>query len=132
MSATCHWHCWLYIAYWERACKTLSKQHVADVRPNVHSACVFVFSVQITVKNNIPANAWPSLFEGLSIHWHGFSMKGYAWMDGTKYVSQCPIERGSSFTYKFQVRLPVNLWQHHGGQHGCLSTAVADRVSMPI
>lgn len=58
---------------------------------------------QITVKNNI-AEDWPNLFEGISIHYHGFSLKGFAWMDGTKYVSQCPIARGTSFTYKFQVR----------------------------
>jgi len=64
---------------------------------------------QITVNNNIPEDAWPSLFEGISIHWHGFSMKGFAWMDGTKYIAQCPIQRGKAFTYKFQVR-PAKLW----------------------
>lgn len=60
---------------------------------------------QVAVKNSIDKNAWPSLYEGISIHWHGFSLKGFAWMDGTKYVAQCPITPGSSFTYKFQVRL---------------------------
>jgi hypothetical protein len=31
-------------------------------------------------------------------------------MDGTKYVAQCPIARGSSFTYKFQVRGGICRW----------------------
>jgi hypothetical protein len=31
------------------------------------------------------------------------SLRGNPWMDGTKYVSQCPIPAKSSFTYKFQA-----------------------------
>jgi hypothetical protein len=49
-------------------------------------------------------------------------MKGYAWMDGTKYVSQCPVERGSSFTYKFQVRLILKLWQQSRASFVLIST----------
>lgn len=63
--------------------------------------------LQVTVKNNIDLNAWPHYYEGISIHWHGLSLKGFAWMDGTKYVTQCPIASGSSFTYKFQVRMEL-------------------------
>ncbi len=38
-----------------------------------------------------------------SIHWHGFKMKTYNWYDGVAHVSQCPIKRGSSFTYRFKA-----------------------------
>lgn len=43
-------------------------------------------------------------------------------MDGTKYVSQCPVERGSSFTYKFQVRLILKLWQQSRASFVLIST----------
>ena len=59
-------------------------------------------SPQITVRNNIPED-WPSTSNGISIHWHGFSMRNFSWYDGTSYVAQCPIPRGSSFTYRFQA-----------------------------
>lgn len=31
------------------------------------------------------------------------SLRGQQWMDGTKFVAQCPIQAGASFTYKFQA-----------------------------
>ena len=58
--------------------------------------------LQITVKNNLPSD-WPTTSDGVSIHWHGFQLKGSPFMDGTAYVSQCPIPTGSSFTYRFRV-----------------------------
>ncbi len=30
-------------------------------------------------------------------------MRNFSWYDGTSYVAQCPIPRGSSFTYRFQA-----------------------------
>jgi L-ascorbate oxidase len=70
--------------------------------------------VEVVVTNNIPAD-WPSVSKGISIHYHGFSMKGHAWMDGSKFISQCPIPAGSSFTYKFQVNeMPgTYFWHDH-------------------
>jgi hypothetical protein len=86
--------------------------------PLIHTALVPLFVIcrpyllsqlQVAVKNNIDPNAWPHYYEGISVHWHGLSLKGFAWMDGTKYVTQCPITPGSSFTYKFQVRVGLVL-----------------------
>lgn len=69
--------------------------------------------VEVNVINSIDASAWPSLFEGISIHWHGFSMKGFPWMDGVKYTSQCPIKPGTSFCYKFKVdEMPGTYFYH--------------------
>ena len=41
--------------------------------------------------------------EGITIHWHGFDMKGVQWYDGVGYLTQCPIPSGANFTYRFQV-----------------------------
>lgn len=57
---------------------------------------------QVTVYNNIPAD-WPLVSEGISVHWHGFSMNGVPWYDGVGYLAQCPIKPGANFTYRFQV-----------------------------
>lgn len=50
----------------------------------------------------MPAD-FPSVADGVSIHWHGFSMRGYEWYDGTGRITQCPIAPGTNFTYYFQV-----------------------------
>ena len=64
----------------------------------------FVDCLQVTLYNNIPAD-WPLVSEGISIHWHGFSMNGVPWYDGVGYLAQCPIKSGTNFTYRFQVSL---------------------------
>ena len=58
--------------------------------------------MQVNVINNIPAD-FPSAADGISIHWHGFSMRGNEWYDGTGHIAQCPILPGANFTYYFQV-----------------------------
>jgi len=58
--------------------------------------------MQVNVINDIPAD-FPSAADGISIHWHGFSMRGNEWYDGTGHIAQCPILPGASFTYYFQV-----------------------------
>ena len=52
--------------------------------------------------NNLPST-WPLVSEGISVHWHGFSMNGAEWYDGVGYLAQCPIQAGTNFTYRFQV-----------------------------
>jgi FtsP/CotA-like multicopper oxidase with cupredoxin domain len=41
--------------------------------------------------------------EGLSIHWHGISMRGANNMDGATGVTQATIEDGESMTYDFSI-----------------------------
>jgi FtsP/CotA-like multicopper oxidase with cupredoxin domain len=71
---------------------------------------------QVVVANNLPSD-YPLVSEGISIHWHGFSMGGAAWYDGVGYLAQCPIRAGTNFTYRFQARgclvsrAPVRLGQ---------------------
>lgn len=41
--------------------------------------------------------------EGVVIHWHGIRQLGTPWADGTASISQCPINPGQTFTYRFVV-----------------------------
>jgi hypothetical protein len=50
----------------------------------------------VKLKNNLPT-------EGVSIHWHGIRQRGTPFYDGSAFVSQCPINPGETFTYKFVV-----------------------------
>ena len=61
-------------------------------------------TAQVVVYNNIPDD-WPLMSEGITIHWHGFDMKGVQWYDGVGYLTQCPIPSGGNFTYRFQVSI---------------------------
>ncbi|XP_074657371.1 uncharacterized protein LOC141910578 [Tubulanus polymorphus] len=39
--------------------------------------------------------------ENVAIHWHGIHQIDTPWMDGTAFVTQCPILPGQEFTYRF-------------------------------
>jgi FtsP/CotA-like multicopper oxidase with cupredoxin domain len=50
---------------------------------------------------------------GLSIHWHGFEMKGHQPYDGVTGVTMCPIPAGTTFVYNFTVdEVPGTYWWH--------------------
>ncbi|KAH8690199.1 multicopper oxidase-domain-containing protein [Talaromyces proteolyticus] len=56
--------------------------------------------------------------EGISIHWHGLSMKGTIEMDGVVGVSQCAIGPFESYTYRFRIETNQfgTFWYHaHSG-----------------
>lgn len=53
-------------------------------------------TVEVHVTNHIPT-------EGISFHWHGIHQRGTPYYDGAVYVSQCPINPGETFTYRFKV-----------------------------
>lgn len=53
-------------------------------------------TVVVQVTNHIPT-------EGVSFHWHGIHQRGTPYYDGAAYVSQCPINPGETFTYRFKV-----------------------------
>ncbi|XP_022929401.1 laccase-11-like [Cucurbita moschata] len=49
----------------------------------------------------------------MSIHWHGLKQYRNGWADGPAYITQCPIQRGSSYTYDFNVTgQRGTLWWH--------------------
>ncbi|KIM77718.1 multicopper oxidase [Piloderma croceum F 1598] len=47
-----------------------------------------------------------------SIHWHGMYQNGTAFMDGVPGVTQCPIQSGKSFTYRFNLTQYGTYWYH--------------------
>ena len=54
--------------------------------------------------------------EETSIHWHGMHQRGSPWMDGVGYITQCPIEAGTSFRYIFKAMPSGTFWYHsHSG-----------------
>jgi FtsP/CotA-like multicopper oxidase with cupredoxin domain len=57
------------------------------------------------ILNSLPNNT-------ASIHWHGMSQNGTAFMDGVPGATQCPIQSGHSFTYEFKVTQYGTYWYH--------------------
>ncbi|EPS60435.1 hypothetical protein M569_14367, partial [Genlisea aurea] len=51
----------------------------------------------------------------LTIHWHGVFQLLTGWSDGPEYVTQCPIQPGQSYTYRFNVTQQEGtlLWHAH-------------------
>ncbi|PON45589.1 Laccase [Trema orientale] len=49
----------------------------------------------------------------ISIHWHGIFQVFSGWADGAEYVTQCPIQPGHRYTYKFNITgQEGTLWWH--------------------
>ncbi|KMT02191.1 hypothetical protein BVRB_9g207060 [Beta vulgaris subsp. vulgaris] len=69
--------------------------------------------------------------EGVVIHWHGIRQLGTPWADGTASISQCPINPGETFTYRFVVDKAGTYFYHghygmqrSGGLYGTLIVEV--------
>ncbi|KAI4325811.1 hypothetical protein MLD38_031175 [Melastoma candidum] len=61
--------------------------------------------VMINVTNHAQYN--------MSIHWHGLKQFRNGWADGPAYITQCPIQTGSSYVYDFNVTgQRGTLWWH--------------------
>ncbi|KAF5794954.1 putative laccase [Helianthus annuus] len=64
-------------------------------------------SVVVQLVNKVPHN--------ITIHWHGIRQLRTGWSDGPAYITQCPIQTGHSYTYKFNVtgQRGTLLWHAH-------------------
>ncbi|XP_059654721.1 laccase-14 [Cornus florida] len=53
----------------------------------------------------------------ITIHWHGVRQKRNPWSDGPEYITQCPIQPGNKYTYKFELTTEEGtIWWHaHSG-----------------
>ncbi|XP_063982871.1 uncharacterized protein LOC135165467 isoform X2 [Diachasmimorpha longicaudata] len=52
--------------------------------------------------------------ESTSIHWHGLHQVGTQLMDGTPYITQCPILPGNEFIYRFKASpAGTHIWHAH-------------------
>ncbi|KAJ8773960.1 hypothetical protein K2173_009391 [Erythroxylum novogranatense] len=49
----------------------------------------------------------------VTLHWHGVRQIRNPWADGPEYVTQCPIQPGRSYTYRFTIQNQEGtLWWH--------------------
>ncbi|MFS7964709.1 putative laccase [Helianthus anomalus] len=49
----------------------------------------------------------------VTIHWHGIRQLGTPWADGPDLITQCPIQPGNSYTYRFTIiDQEGTLWWH--------------------
>ncbi|XP_048565104.1 laccase-12-like [Triticum urartu] len=49
----------------------------------------------------------------MSIHWHGVRQLRSGWADGPAYITQCPVQPGKSYVYKFTITgQRGTLWWH--------------------
>ncbi|XP_065865386.1 L-ascorbate oxidase-like [Euphorbia lathyris] len=79
------------------------------------------------------------LTEGVVIHWHGIRQLGTPWADGTISISQCAINPGETFTYRFLLD-KAGTYFYHGhygmqrsaGLYGMLIVDVAEGESEPF
>ncbi|KAK9270946.1 hypothetical protein L1049_026534 [Liquidambar formosana] len=76
---------------------------------------------------------------GITIHWHGVKQPRNPWSDGPEYITQCPIEPGSNFTYEVILsKEEGTLWWHahsdwtRAGVHGAIVVYPAAGTTYPF
>ncbi|KAM7275403.1 hypothetical protein ACFE04_017269 [Oxalis oulophora] len=89
-------------------------------------------TIVVELKNNLGT-------ENVAVHWHGIRQIGTPWFDGTEGVTQCPIQPGDTFIYKFVVdRAGTYLYHAHygmqreSGLYGSIRVALPDGESEPF
>ncbi|XP_008553162.1 uncharacterized protein LOC103575234 [Microplitis demolitor] len=67
--------------------------------------------VVVDVTNKVAGNA-------LGIHWHGIYQRDWQHYDGVPFLTQCPINEGSTFRYQWRAQNPgTHFWHAHSGLH---------------
>ncbi|KAL4713687.1 hypothetical protein ACJJTC_004218 [Scirpophaga incertulas] len=70
--------------------------------------------------------------EGTTVHWHGQHQKGTPYMDGTPYITQCPILPETTFRYQFNAsHAGTHFWHSHSGMQRADGAAGAFVVRKP-
>lgn len=70
--------------------------------------------------------------EGTTVHWHGQHQKGTPYMDGTPYVTQCPILPETTFRYQFNAtHAGTHFWHSHSGMQRADGAAGAFIIRKP-
>ncbi|PKI61543.1 hypothetical protein CRG98_018039 [Punica granatum] len=69
----------------------------------------------------------------ITIHWHGVKQPGNPWSDGPEYITQCPIQPGTNFTYEviFSNEEGTLWWHAHSdwSRHSIYGAIVIDPVN---
>ncbi|XP_073271620.1 L-ascorbate oxidase-like [Primulina huaijiensis] len=71
-------------------------------------------TIHVELTNKLPT-------EGVVIHWHGIKQLGTPWADGTASISQCAINPGEKFVYRFKVDKAGTYFYH--GHYGMQRSA---------
>ncbi|CAG9792346.1 unnamed protein product [Diatraea saccharalis] len=70
--------------------------------------------------------------EATTVHWHGQHQRGTPYMDGTPYVTQCPIPPETTFRYQFNAsHSGTHFWHSHSGMQRADGAAGAFIVRKP-
>ncbi|XVF05548.1 hypothetical protein REPUB_Repub05bG0181400 [Reevesia pubescens] len=76
---------------------------------------------------------------GFTIHWHGVKQPGNPWSDGPEFITQCPIQPGTNFTYEIILSDEIGtLWWHahsdwtRGSIHGPIVILPAENETYPF
>lgn len=76
---------------------------------------------------------------GVTIHWHGVKQPRNPWSDGPEYVTQCPINPGTNFTYEvvFSTEEGTLWWHAHSdwtrtSVHGAIVIKPAPNTTFPF
>ncbi|KAL6184684.1 hypothetical protein ACLB2K_046084 [Fragaria x ananassa] len=75
-----------------RLCETKSMLVVNDRFPGPQ--------IRVHGGDKIYVNVQNEGSHGLTIHWHGIRQLRNPWSDGPEYITQCPIQPGTNFTYE--------------------------------
>ncbi|MFQ6638836.1 hypothetical protein Gotur_014635 [Gossypium turneri] len=71
---------------------------IVTVNGQFPGPCVMVREgnqLSVKVVNHVPNN--------ITIHWHGVRQLRTGWANGPAYVTQCPIQNGQSYVFKFRI-----------------------------
>ncbi|KAH0976484.1 hypothetical protein GBA52_026203 [Prunus armeniaca] len=76
---------------------------------------------------------------GVTLHWHGIKQPRNPWFDGPEYVTQCPIQPGTNFTYQILLSSEEGtlFWHAHSDWsratvHGAFVILPANGTSYPF
>lgn len=67
----------------------------------------------------------------VTIHWHGISQRGTPWADGPEYVTQCPIQPGATYTYRFMIENQDGTFWWHGHSRWLRATVFGALIIYP-
>ncbi|CAA0842049.1 Laccase-14 [Striga hermonthica] len=70
-------------------------------------------TLYVTEGDTLIVDVTNSARENVTIHWHGVKQPRYPWSDGPEYITQCPIQPGTSFSQKIVLSDEIGtLWWH--------------------
>ncbi|KAM3695670.1 hypothetical protein ACB098_07G151000 [Castanea mollissima] len=90
-----------------KLCNTTSKLVVNDSIPGP--------VIRVHKGDTVYVNVHNQGYYGVTLHWHGVKQPRNPWSDGPEYITQCPIEPGSNFTYEviFSTEEGTLWWHAH-------------------